>query len=103
MFAVQETPQESLGFSPCNLVFGHTVCGPLRLRKEKWLSETPKIERNVLDYVSTFHERLHHVCQLACENLSQAQIKMKRQYDKKSVLRTFHPGDKVLVLLPLPG
>lgn len=31
LFAIQETIQESLGFSPTELVFGHTVRGLLRL------------------------------------------------------------------------
>lgn len=103
LFAVRETPQESLGFSPCDLVFGHTVRGPLRLLKEKWLAESPKTEHKLLDYVSSFRKRLNYVCQLARDNLSQSQAKMKSRYDKKSVLRVFQPGDKVLVLLPLPG
>ncbi len=103
LFAVRETSQESLGFSPCELVFGHTVRGPLRLLKEKWLSEKPNPEYNVLDYVSSFRERLHQVCNLARENLEKVQGKMKQRYDKKSVVRVFQPGEKVLVLLPLPG
>lgn len=100
---MRETPQESLGFSPCDLVFSHTVRGPLQLLKEKWLSESPKTEHNVLDYVSSIRERLNHTCQLARENVAQSQSKMKRCYDIKSVLRVFKPGEKVLVLLPLPG
>ena len=103
LFAVRETLQESLGFSPCDLVFGHTVRGPLRLLKEKWLSESPKTEHNVLDYVSSFRERLNYACQLARDNLAKSQTKMKHRYDEKSVLRVFQPGEKVLVLLPLPG
>ena len=35
LFAVRESVQESLGFSPFELVFGHTVRGPLKLLKEK--------------------------------------------------------------------
>ena len=31
LFAVRESVQESLGFSPFELVFGHTVRGPLKL------------------------------------------------------------------------
>ena len=77
--------------------------GPLRLLKEKWLSESPKPEHNVLDYVSSFRERLNYVCQLARDNLAQSQTKMKLRHDKKSVLRVFQPGEKVLVLLPLSG
>uniref|UniRef100_A0A8C5DT92 Gypsy retrotransposon integrase-like protein 1 n=1 Tax=Gouania willdenowi TaxID=441366 RepID=A0A8C5DT92_GOUWI len=103
MFAIRETPQESLGFSPCDLVFGHTVRGPLRVLREKWTSDSPRRESNVLDYVSSFRERLHHVCQLAQENLTQAQSKMKTRFDKQSVVRVFQPDDKVLVLLPLRG
>ena len=37
LFAVRESVQESLGFSPFELVFGHTVRGPLKLLKEKLL------------------------------------------------------------------
>ena len=36
LFAVRESVQESLGFCPFELVFGHTVCGPLKLMKEKF-------------------------------------------------------------------
>ncbi|KAJ8038347.1 hypothetical protein HOLleu_15742 [Holothuria leucospilota] len=44
MFAARESMQESLGFSPFELVFGHTVRGPLKLLKEKWLSDPGKSE-----------------------------------------------------------
>ena len=39
LFAVRESIQESLGFSPFELVFGHNVRGPLKLFKEKFLSD----------------------------------------------------------------
>ena len=39
LFAVKESVQESFGFSPFELVFGHTVRGPLKLLKEKFLSQ----------------------------------------------------------------
>ena len=38
LFAVRESVQESRGFSPFELVFGHTVRGPLKLLKEEFLS-----------------------------------------------------------------
>ena len=52
LFAVRESVQESLGFSPFELVLGHFVRGPLKLLKEKFLSndETPL---NLLQYVLT--------------------------------------------------
>ena len=38
LFAARESVQESLGFSPFELVFGHTVRGPLKLLQEKFIS-----------------------------------------------------------------
>ena len=101
MFAVREVVQESLGFSPADLVFAHSVRGPLKLVKEKWLQEDTK--KNVLDFVSNFRFRLRRACELAMENLNTAQTKMKLWFDRSAKSREFSPGDKVLVLLPIPG
>ncbi len=102
LFSLRETVQESLGFSPAELVFGHTVRGPLKLLKEYWLSDV-KSNCNILDYVSSFRERLHKARDLAQSALLNAQIKMKKCFDKDAVFRSFEKGDQVLVLLPLPG
>ncbi|GAA6103385.1 uncharacterized protein LOC114796860, partial [Tachysurus ichikawai] len=102
LFAVRETVQESLGFSPAELVFGHTVRGLLKLLKENWLSEQQS-ECNLLDCVSSFRERLHNACELAQTALRGAQSKMKKRFDKNTVARSFSEGDKVLVLLPVLG
>ena len=40
LFAARESVQESLGFSPFELVFGHTMRGPLKLLKEKFISSS---------------------------------------------------------------
>lgn len=102
MFAVRGTVQESLGFSPAELVFGHVVRGPLKLLSEQFLAEeSPR--KSVLDYVSTVREHLHKAWELARVHLVEVQSKMKFRYDKDSLQRNFQPGDKVLVLLPLPG
>ena len=102
LFAVRESVQESLGFSPFELVFGHSVRGPLKLLKEKFLSndETPL---NLLQYVSDFRNRLFRACEVARSNLKTSQGKMKARYDNHVIDRTFKPGDKVLALLPIPG
>lgn len=39
VFAVREVVEESLGFSPSELVFFHTVHGPLKFLKDQWLRE----------------------------------------------------------------
>ena len=102
LFAVRESVQESLGFSPFELVFGHSVRGPLKLLKEKFLSNdgTPL---NLLQYVSDFRNRLSRACEVARSNLKTSQGKMKARYDNHVIDRKFKPGDKVLALLPIPG
>jgi hypothetical protein len=63
LFAIRETIQESLGFRPADLVFGHTQRGPLKILKALILSPTPSSAlKNVLDYVSKMQERLHAAC-----------------------------------------
>ena len=103
LFAAREAKQESLGFSPAELVFGHSVRGPLKVLKERFLSARASPQTNVLDFVTQCRERLHHACSLAKEILSSSQGNMKRHYDRKAVERTFQPGDRVLVLLPSPS
>lgn len=102
LFAVREIVQESLGFSPSELVFGHTVCGHLKLLKESWLVE-PKECLSLSDYVSNMRNRLSRACQLAKDNLGLCQKRMKQRFDQRAVSRSFSPGDKVLVLLPVMG
>ncbi|KAJ8018540.1 hypothetical protein HOLleu_43415 [Holothuria leucospilota] len=102
LFATRETPNESTGFSPFELIYGHEVRGPLKLLKEKWLCE-PEAQTNVLDFVSTFQERLFNARQIALDNLGKSQTSMKVWYDKKAQDRTFKKGDKVLLLLPTHG
>uniref|UniRef100_A0A8C5DMZ9 Gypsy retrotransposon integrase-like protein 1 n=1 Tax=Gouania willdenowi TaxID=441366 RepID=A0A8C5DMZ9_GOUWI len=101
MFAIREVVQESLGFSPAELVFAHNVRGPLKLLKEKWVRA--EAETNLLDYVCRFRHRLRRACEIARENLKVAQARMKSLFDRRAKMREFKPGEKVLVLLPIPG
>lgn len=58
---------------------------------------------NVLDYVTQFKERLHGACALAKAALYSSQRTMKCHYDRKAVVRSFDPGDQVLLFLPISG
>ena len=82
LFATREVTQESLGFSPAELVFGHTVHGSLKLLKERWLSEKSP-SSNLLD-LSSFQSKLHRACEFAKLNLLKAQENIKGWYDKKA-------------------
>lgn len=100
LFAIREVTQESTGFSPAELVFGHSVRGDLKLLKEKWLGCESSPTTNLLNFVTDFRFKLSRACELANETLGVAQKKMKSSRFKQ---RVFSPGGQVLVLLPLPG
>ena len=100
LFAARETMADSLGFSPFELVFGHTVRGPLKCLKEKLLS--PQESTSLLEYVSSFRDRLYLAREHAKAHLESSQEQMKVWYDRRSRKRSFQPGDQVLLLSPLP-
>jgi transposase InsO family protein len=102
LFAARDSVQESLGFTPFELVFGHNVRGPLKLLKEKLLVDDDS-SLNLFQYVSDFRTKLTKACDLARKNLKSAQKCMKEKYDKTTVKRSFQTGDKVLAFLPVPG
>ena len=77
LFAVRDSVQESLGFTPFELVFGHNERGPLKLVKEKWLYSEEKMD--LLSYVITFKDRLANACTMASKHLKQAQSGMKNE------------------------
>ena len=76
MFAAWESIQESLGFSLFELVFGHPINGPLRLIKEKWISND-SIVSSPCEYVEKMRKRLADVHKLARSHLRNSQEKMK--------------------------
>ncbi|XP_070403201.1 uncharacterized protein [Nothobranchius furzeri] len=100
LFAAREAVQDSLGFSPAQLVFGHTPRGPLKALKERFLFSDPP-DRKVREYVQLFQKRLKEANAIAKTHLDKAKLKMKVQYDKTATRRNFAVGDKVLVLTPL--
>ena len=52
LLAASEVTQESTGFSPNDLVFGHMVRGPLAILWDEWIIGDPP--PNLMDYVNYF-------------------------------------------------
>lgn len=99
MLAAREAVQDSTGFSPNDLVFGHSVRGPLAVLKSGLVSSDAPT--NLIDYVNGFRHRLYTAGCLAREKLQLAQSDMKAQYDRRAERHVFSPGDQVLALKPL--
>ncbi|XP_077867182.1 uncharacterized protein LOC144356200 [Saccoglossus kowalevskii] len=97
----EEAPQESLGFSSIDFIYGRTVRGLMMILRELWTKEatTPEVE-TTYHYVLDLRNRLQETCTLAQAELAKAKVRYKRYYDRKARYRKFQPGDKVLVLLP---
>ena len=101
LFAVREIPQESLGFSPFELLYGRNVRGPMQILRELWsVEETDEHARLTYQYVIDLRERLEKTCKLAQDNVRKLDIKQNAFYDKRARSRKFDVGDKVLLLLP---
>ena len=101
LFAIREVPQESLGFSPFELMYGRSIRGPMSILRELWTGEvTDEDVKTTYQYVVDLGDRLESTCKLARESLKSAKSKQKHYYDQKTRERKFKVGDKVLLLLP---
>jgi hypothetical protein len=91
-FVYNTTPHTATKFTPHELMFGRQANLPSRLRKE-----APSTQYTYDDYVMEMKGRLQSAYQKARENLLEAKERNKVQYDKKTNLEIFKPGDKVLL------
>ena len=73
LLAAREVTQESTGVSPNDLVFGHTVRGPLSVLYDDWKQSPPPTK--LTDYVNGFKRRLYEAGKLAKTNLENSRQK----------------------------
>ena len=101
LFAYREIPVVTLGFSPFELLFGRQVRGPISLLKSRWKPPpVAKSKPNVIQY-NGYAEKLKACRDCATDNATLAGNNAKTWYDKKARLRTYEPGQLVLVCLRL--
>ena len=97
-FAFRDSTHTATGFSPFQLLFGRDIRGPLSLLYDQ-LSETSGTMA-VTEYVEGLKERLREAWKLAAERDEEAKRAYKKHSDKKSLQRSFHTGEQVLVMSP---
>src|SRR5215469_13806273 len=100
LFAYREAPNESTGFSPFELIFAHSVRGPLYLLKNKWVPEKHNLDTDVFTHVMNMREKVRECLKIAGKNQEKAKAKQKRLYDRGCHMNNIHVGDRVLLLLP---
>ena len=80
MFTVRDTPQDSTGFTPFELLFRHRVRIPMTLLKHLWTGEKEDPEvKTAYQYVLDLRERIEETCQLAQEEISKVQLQLQLQ------------------------
>ncbi|XP_021371318.1 uncharacterized protein LOC110461908 [Mizuhopecten yessoensis] len=101
LFAYREVTQESLGFSPFELLYGRKVRGPMMILRELLTKDIPDPDtKTTYQYVIDLKERLEETCKMAQQQLKSARTRQAMYYNKKAKDRKMNPGQKVLVLLP---
>lgn len=101
LFAYREVPQESLGFSPFELVYGRTVRGPMTILRELWTNEDSEPDvKSTYQYVLDLKDKLTDTCELAKRELVKSSARYKKYFDYRTKRKSFKIGDKVLLLLP---
>ena len=85
LFAYQEVPQSTTGFSPFELLYGREVRGPLDVLREECFVPYFASEREV-----------RRVSELVSENLKGTQKRQKLWYDQNARDRVLEPEDEVL-------
>ena len=95
LFAIRSGIQESLGYSPFQVVFGHEVKGPLELIRDSIVSD--RLDEDLDSYVQKIHRQLKTTQEFAKKNLDNSQFRMKERFDGKARDRQIDAGDEVLV------
>lgn len=96
LFALREAPQDSLGLSPFELLFGRQIRGILNIDKDCLLQPQPDKSKTVSEYLSQLQATLSQARRIAKDSLLNSQRTVKYHYD-------FMVIKCLLVYNPLPG
>ena len=99
LFSYHKVPQETIGFSPFDLLYGQQVRGPLDVLREGF-TDHQVISTPVATYVVEMRHRLNEMIQLVADHTAKRQQRQKQQYEKGTQQCCFEVIDQALVLLP---
>ena len=100
LFAYRDTPHCVTGFSPFVLMFGRDVRGPLHFLKTSWLEEEVDM-CSVGDWLTSVKMKMGEMATIVSDRELKAKASMKSFYDRSASVKTFKPGDMVLVRKPV--
>lgn len=99
LFAVRDAPHASTGYTPFQLLFGHSVCGPTTILYKIWTGgkKTPK---RITDYLENLRDNMKKAVKAANVQETKAKEAMKMAYDRGTTDDELAEGDEVLMLHP---
>ena len=99
LFALRSAPNRDTLYSPFELVYGRQVRTPLDILHQGWV-ELEFEELNTSEWAEWLVDRLQCWHEVMRQRSAVASKKRKQAFDKKSVLRQFEVGDRVLCRIP---
>ena len=73
----------------------------MTILRELWVNDTPDEELvQTYEYLLDLRSRIEQTCELARDNLRDAQGRYKVHFNRKAKARSLEVGDKALILLP---
>ena len=95
----RRAPNETMGFTPSELLHGRQIRGPLQTLRERWVA-CESTSENVISYVLKLQEHMEAIQEAARKNESEQKKKYKRWYDQKARECSFKAGELVLLRTP---
>ena len=103
LWALRETPNETLGVPPWVMVYGRLPRGPLAILKENWSGQRDlplNLGKSTVEYLRDLRKDLELVHGYANSHAEHAQQRYISRYNLRAREKTFTPGQRVLVLAP---
>jgi len=102
LFAYRELPQDTLKFSPFELVYGRTARGPMSVLRDLYIRRDIDNEiKSTYQYVVDLENRIVDSVEIAQGNYVESSDKSREDSNKKGPMRELSIGDKVLIFLPM--
>ena len=99
LFAIRAAPNRETGFSPFDLVYGHSVRTPLDIIHQGW-EELEFVDLEVEEWSSWLLDKMEVWREIYVERVKEASRKRKVSFDRKAMVRELEVNDKVLCRIP---
>ena len=99
LFAIRSAPNRETGFSPFELVYGHTVRTPLDILHQGW-EEVEFVDLDTEEWSSWLKDKMSVWKEVYVERLKMASGRRKKNFDKHAVVRELKVTDRVLCRIP---